>query len=186
MSLSPLPTLYFLCASHIIKAHFKASLSKLSLYCGQECVVTSAQWAIPVMWFFFPHVLWGREDHLDMGSSQWKVFISQLPTTLDVWHLSVVPNLSQREHLGTKKPNPQLARTVSQKQNYRNQKARLHFGTLSRIMDFDGLGLCFSSPPAGSQGPNSTCIMVPVLLSSGGLLRSKGLEHMDCIERAET
>jgi hypothetical protein len=40
-----------------------------------------------------------REDCLDMDLSQWKVFISQLATTLGVWDPSVTLSLSRGEIL---------------------------------------------------------------------------------------
>lgn len=70
-----------------------------------------------------------RVEHSDMGSSQLRVFNSRLATIADVWNVNAVLNLSQVGLLNTETTTwvntPQLAKTVSQKQNYRSQKVHL-------------------------------------------------------------
>jgi hypothetical protein len=70
-----------------------------------------------------------RKDCSDTGLSQKKVFSSWLATTLGIPDASVALSLSLNELLRTKTvfwvDILQLARTVSQKHNYRSQKARL-------------------------------------------------------------
>lgn len=76
-------------------------------------------------------LLWGihRKDCSDMGLSQLEVFSSRPTTTLGIPDASVALSLSPDELLRTKTvfwvDILQLARTVSQKQNYRSQNARL-------------------------------------------------------------
>jgi hypothetical protein len=49
-----------------------------------------------------------REECLDMGLSQCKVFISWPATTLGIWDPSVAMSLSRDEILSAKKPYPGL------------------------------------------------------------------------------